>query len=322
MIDRRTLLGWIALGCSFAADGEAQPKAARIGILSPPEPFTAAGVFQRGLQELGYGDASGTRIEYRSSEGSEDRWPALAAELVRLKVDVIIAITPPAIRAAQAATTTIPIVMLLSGDPVRSGLVRSLARPGGNTTGPATLTVDLAPKQLQIFKEAVPSLREVAILVNPIYPRVRQVLAQMEAAGPKLGLRVRILEVREPPEVDRALAELGRARPDGLFVMASPLTSASMDKIVEFVTAHRLPGIDPRRQFPERGGLMSYGIDYAEHVRIGLRYVDRILRGAKPGDLPVEQPTKFELVINLRTARTLGVAIPQALLLRVDQVIQ
>ena len=233
-----------------------------------------------------------------------------------MKVDVILAVTPPAIRAAQGATAAIPIVMALSGDPVRSGLVQSLARPGGNTTGVATLTSDLMPKRLAMFKETVPNLKQVAVLVNPVYPGVREGLSQMEVGGRALGVRIRSFEVRTPIELDAAFAAIGRARPDGLFVEPSPLTSAYMTRIVELAAQYRLPAIDARRRFPERGGLISYGIDYAEHVRASLRYADKILKGAKPADLPVEQPSKFELLINLKTAKALGVTIRPSLLLR------
>jgi putative ABC transport system substrate-binding protein len=313
----------IAIFAAFsAADAQQAKKARLIGILSPPEPLTSIDFFRRELQNLGYTEDNGTRIEYRSSEGYDDRFAILAADLVALKVDILIAVTPPAIRAAQLATTSIPIVMVLSGDPVANGLIKSLARPGGNTTGAATLTYDLSPKRLEIFKECVPNLKEIAVLVNPSYPGTREALTQMQVAGRRWGLTVRSFEVREAAEVDRALTEISRSRADGLFVEPSPLTSTYMTQIIAFATTNRLPAIDARKEFPERGGLMSYGIDYADHVRAGLRYVDKILRGAKPADLPVEQPTKFELVINLKTAKLLGLTVPQSLLLRADKVIE
>lgn len=301
--------------------GEAQQgkKAPRIGILSPPEPLTAIDVFQRGLR---YTEGDGVGLEYRSSGGRDDRFPALAADLVALKVDVIIAVTPPAIRAAQGATTTIPIVMVVSGDPVRSGLVKSLARPGGNTTGPATLTGGLTAKRLELFKEAVPNLTELAFLVNPVYPGVGEALTQTEVAGRTLGVRIRAFEVRDAAELDSAFAAILRVRPDGLLVMPDPVTSTHMARIVEFAAKNRLPAMDGRRQFPERGGLIAYGIDYAEHVRGSIRYIDKILKGATPADLPVEQPTKFDLSINLRTAKAFGLTIPPSVLLRADHVIQ
>jgi putative ABC transport system substrate-binding protein len=325
-MDRRAFIGAVTGGLVAAPltakAQQAARTAARIGILSPPEPLTALEVFQRGLRDRGYTDGNGIRFEYRSSGGHDDRFPALAADLAALKVDVIIAVTPTAIRAAQRVTTTIPIVMVLSGDPVRSGLVKSLARPGGNTTGPATLTGDLTAKRLALFKEAVPTLREIALLVNPVYPDVREVLTQAEVAGRALGVRVRSFEIREPAELDIALTAILRARPDGLLVSPDPITSSRMARIVEFAAKNRLPAMDGRRQFPESGGLIAYGIDYAEHVRASIGYVDKILKGAKPADLPVEQPTKFDLVINLKTAKALGLTIPPSLLGRADEVIE
>ena len=325
MTTRRAFLATLAGGlvaAPIAAQAQQANKAPRIGILSPPEPLTAIDVFQRGLGDLGYTEGGGTRIEYRSSGGRDDRLPALAADLVAAKVDVIIAVTHPAIRAAQGATTTIPIVMVLSGDPVRNGLVKSLARPGGNTTGVATLTSDLAPKRLEMFKEAVPNLREIAVLANPVSPAVREAQTQMEVAGRTLGVRVRSFEVREPADFDTAFAAILRSRSDGLFVQPSPLTSTHMARIIKFAATNRLPTMDARRELPEGGGLIAYGIDYADHVRAGILYVDKILKGAKPADLPVEQPTKFQLVINLKTAKALGLTIPPSLLLRADEVIQ
>jgi len=325
VIDRRAFLagtGATLLLAPLAAEAQQSKKVPRIGILSPPEPLTAIDVFQRGLRDLGYAEGDGIRLEYRPSGGRDDRFPALAADLVALKVDVIIAVTPPAIRAAQRATTTIPIVMVLSGDPVRSGLVKSLARPGGNTTGPATLTGDLTAKRLELFKEAVPNLREIVLLGNPTYPGFREAMTQTEAAGHTLRMKVRSLEVREPADIDTAFAAILRARPDGLLVMPDPVTSVHMARIVEFAMKNRLPAMDGRKQFPESGGLIAYGIDYAEHVRAGIRYVDKILKGARPADLPVEQPTRFELVINLKTAKALGLTIPQSLLRRADEIIQ
>jgi putative ABC transport system substrate-binding protein len=311
------------LAALLAAEaGPAAKAALRIGILSPPEPLTALEVFQRGFRDLGYTEGEGLRFEYRSSEGRDERFPPLAADPVALQVDVIIAVTPPAIRAAQRATTTIPIVMVLNGDPVRSGLVQSLARPGTNTTGPATLTPDLAAKRLELFKEAVPHLRDIAFFVNPVYPAMRESVTQTEVAGRTLGVSVHAFEVREPADLESAFAAILHAQPDGLLVMPDPITSSAMARLVEFAATNRLPAMDGRKQFPERGGLPSYGIDYAEHVRSGIRYVDKILKGAQPADLPVEQPTKFELVINLKTAKELGLTIPPRLLFQADQVIQ
>jgi putative ABC transport system substrate-binding protein len=323
-MDRRAFISGITLGL-LAVPVAAQAQSAKvplIGILSPPEPFTALDTFRSGLRDLGYTDPGGIRLEYRSSEGHDERFPALAADLVGLKVDVIIAATVPAIRAAQRATTIIPIVMVLNSDPVRLGLVKILARPGGNTTGPAALTFNLAPKRLELFKEAIPNLRQIAVLVNPANPAVREGLTQTEVAGRTLGVIVRSFEVGEPADFDMAFAAILRARPDGLLVVSDPLMSAHMARVVEFAARNRLPAMGADGRYPKSGGFIAYGIDYAEHIRAGIRYVDKILKGAKPGDLPVEQPTKFELVINLKTAKALGLTIPPSLLQRADQVIE
>jgi len=310
------------LAAPFAAEAQQERAGKRVGMLSPPEPFTALDTIRSGLRELGWTETGAIRLEYRSSEGYDERFPALAADLVGLKVDVIIAATVPAIRAAQRATTTIPIVMVLSSDPVRLGLVKSLARPGGNTTGPAALTFDLAPKRLELFKETIPKLRQIAVLSNPANPAVREGLTQTEVAGRTLGVGVRSFEVREPAHLDTAFAAIVRARPDGLLVVPDPLISTHTPRIVEFAEKNRLPSMWGVSHSVRAGGLIAFGIDYAEHVRASLRYVDRILKGAKPADLPVEQPTKFELVINLKTAKALGLTIPSSLLLRADQVIE
>jgi putative ABC transport system substrate-binding protein len=323
-MDRRAFILATAgglLAAPLAAEAQS-PKVPLIGILSPPEPFTALDTFRSGLRDLGYTDPGGIRLEYRSSEGNDERFPVLAADLVGLKVDVIIAATVPAIRAAQRATTTIPIVMVLNSDPVRLGLVKSLARPGGNTTGPAALTFDLAPKRLELFKEAIPNLRRIAVLVNPANPAVREGLTQTEVGGRTRGVEVRSFEVREPADLDMAFAAIRRARLDGLLVVPDPLMSTHTVRIVEFAAKNRLPSMWGVTHSVVAGGLIAYGLDYAEHIRAGIRYVDKILKGAKPADLPIEQPTKFELVINLTTAKALGLTIPQSLLLRADQVIE
>jgi len=321
-VDRRQLIIGVAsamFAAPLAAEAQLGSKVPRIGILTPPEPFNAVEVFQRGLRDLGYTDI---RFEYRSSAGHDDRFSALARELVELRVDIIVAATVPAIRADQRATTNIPVVMVLSSDPVRLGLVKSLARPGGNTTGPASLTFDLAPKRLELFKEAIPKLRQIAVLVNPENPAVHEGLTQTETAGRTLGVRVHSFEVRQPAELDTAFAAILRLRPDGLPVVTDPLTSTHTARIAEFAAKNRLPSMWGPSQSVHAGGLIAYGIDYTEHVRAGLRYVDKILKGVNPADLQVELPTKFELVINMKTAKTLGLTIPQSVLLRADQSIQ
>ena len=322
-MDRRAFLSGIAsaLAGPLAAEAQHTGRVLRIGILSPAEPVTSVEAFQLALRDLGYNEAD-LRLEYRSSAGHDDRFLALATELVTLKVDIIVAATVLAIRAAQQATTTIPIIMVLSSDPVRLGLVKSLARPGGNTTGVASLTFDLSAKRLGLFKEAVPTLRQVAVLLNPTNPAVREGLSQTEVAARTLGLRVRTLEVRGPSEFETAFGTIRREQSDGLIVVVDPLVSTNRARIVELAAKNRVPAMYALRQFVEIGGFISYGIDYVDHLRSALRYIDKIVKGGKPADLPVEQPTKFELVVNLKTAKALGLTIPQSVLLRADQVIE
>jgi putative ABC transport system substrate-binding protein len=300
-----------------------------IGVLTPapldvltPTSLPGEDPLPAGLRDLGYIDGSNIRLEYRSSSGHDEQFPTLASELVRLKASVIVAATAPAIRAAQHATTTIPIVMVLSSDPVRLGLVKSLARPGGNTTGLASLTFDLSRKRLELLKEAVPKLNHVGVLLNPTNPAVREALSETNIAAQALGVRIEAFEVPEPTALDGAFDAILRARPEALIVVPDPLVAVFAAPIQAFVAKNRLPVMYGVRASVNDGGLMSYGIDFGEHVRSAARYIDKILKGAKPADLPVEQPTKFELVINLKTAKALGLTVPQSILIRADELIQ
>ena len=312
------------LVAALAAGAQQTRKVYRIGILSPSPTPAGPGVtfdiLRLGLRDLGYVEGENVRFEYRMSGGHDDRFPELASELVVLKVDVIIAATVPAIRATQEATTTIPVVMILSSDPVRMGLVKSLARPGGNTTGLASLTFDLSGKRVEALKEAVPRLSRVAILFNPTNPAVREGESQTNVAAQKLGLKTRSFEVRAQSDLETAFTAIMRERPDGLIVVPDPFLGTQAARVEEFAAKNRLPAIFGGRT--GGSGLMSYGIDFGEHVRSAAPYVDKILRGANPADLPVEQPTKFEFVINLKTAKAIGLTIPQSLLVRADQIIE
>ena len=248
--------------------------------------------------------------------------PALAAELVRLKVDVIVAVSSPSVLAAKQATQTIPIVMPLSSDPVGDGLVASLARPGGNITGLSMMSPEAGAKRLQLLREVFPKLfRPVAVLWNPDYAGMAARFRQTQGAAPAVGLGVRSVEVRDSRELERALESMDRERPDALVLLADPLTMSQRLRIVEFAAEERLPAVYETSQFVDAGGLMSYGPNTDELVRRSATYVDKILKGAKPGDLPIEQPVKFELVINLKTAKALEMAIPQSVLLQADRVI-
>ncbi|HVN35075.1 MAG TPA: ABC transporter substrate-binding protein [Casimicrobiaceae bacterium] len=304
-----------------------QPKVARIGYLQPvtPENDTSRFLedFRKGLRELGYVEGRNFRLEARWGEGKLERMPALAAELVRSKVDVIVAVSSPSVLAAKQATKTIPIVMPLSSDPVGDGLVASLARPGGNITGLSLMTPDSGPKRLQLLKDIFPKLAHpVAVLWNPDYVGMRARFRETEGEAPAVGLVVQSVEIRDSGELERALATLDRERPDALLLLADPLTVSQRLRIVEFATEQRLPAIYEQSTFVEAGGLMSYGPDVDELVRRAAIYVDKILKGAKPADLPIQQPERFELVLNLKCAKALGITFPQTLLVRADRIIE
>ncbi len=296
-------------------------KSPRIGVLSssPADPFVKA--FQQGLRELGYVEGRNITVEYRWTEGRFDRLPGLAAELVRLKVDIIVASSQAAV-AARQATSTIPIVMPIITDPVRLGLVASLAKPGGNATGFATQNDELPGKWIELVRETLPKASRVAALFQPTYDGGIQLKAA-ESAARSLGVRLQPLNVESSDDLGPALTEIQRSRPDALIVTSSALFYAARTRLVEFAAKHRLPAIYHQSEFVvSSGGLMSYGPDFRDLNRRAAIYVDKILKGAKPGDLPVEQPTKFELVVNRRAAKALGLTIPQSLLLRADRIVE
>ncbi len=307
-----------------------QPKKVpRIGYLSAFEPATESTrseAIRLALRELGYIEGQNIAIEYRYAEGRSDRYPQLAAELVRLKVDIILVTGGDrAILATKNATKTIPIVMMGSAsDPVEAGLIESLARPGGNVTGLTNLTRELGGKRLELLKEAVPKLARVAVLYDPASrPAVRDVKEVLPVAARALGLTVRSWEVRDADGFERVFAELSKWRPNGLYVPpGGPLMFANEKRTAGFALKSRLPAMYSNRDAVDAGGLMSYGADQAESYRRVAYYVDRILKGAKPADLPVEQPMKFELVFNLKTAKQIGITIPQSVLYRADKVIR
>jgi putative ABC transport system substrate-binding protein len=312
----------LAMTAPIVTEVQAGEKVARIGFLrpgSPPDPFVET--FRHALQELGYVEGGNLIIEYRWAEGRDERLPDLAAELVRLKVDVIVTAGSPAVTAARQATATIPIVMPASGDPVRVGLVASLARPGGNITGLAALDEELPGKWMELLKETLPKVSRVALLWDPAYGQSQ--VATSEVAARSLGIRVQVLRVRRPEDLEVAFAEARKNRAEALIVLSSALFYASRTQLVALAAKQRLPTIYHQKEFVVgSGGLMSYGPDFHDLFRRAAGYVDKILKGAKPGDLPIEQPTKFELAINLRAARALGLTIPEPLLLRADQVVQ
>jgi len=309
------------------AAAQAPEKVPRVGYLiagsrSDPQRQRLAEAFRQGLRELGYVEGQNVAIESRWAEGKDDRFPALAADLVRSKVDVIVTQSGAATQAAQQATRTIPIVMALSNDAVGSGLVASLARPGGNVTGLTVMVPDLAGKQLQLLKEVVPEVSRVALLTNPANPASAPFLREAEAAARALGVRLQTLEARDPQEIDSAFAAMTRERAGALVVLTDSIFTNQRRQIAELAAERRLPAVYGNTEHAEAGGLVAYGANFLDLERRAATYVDKILKGAKPADLPVEQSTKFDLVINLKTAKTLGLTIPASLLSRADEVIQ
>jgi putative tryptophan/tyrosine transport system substrate-binding protein len=327
-MNRRTFLCGLTLGTLSAPLGvEAQQvrKTSRIGVLALgiPTMYTARyEAFRQGLRELGYVEGQTIAIEYRYAEGKFERLPDLAAELVRLNVDIILASSAPETRAAKRATTSIPIVFGLHGDPVGTGDVASLGKPGGNITGMATMAPDLSGKRLELLKEAFPRIARVAMLWNTTNPAKAGDWRETQGAAQALGLTLQSREVRGPEDFPSAFAAMTTQRPDAFLTLDDPVLLNSRSSIVAFAAKQRLPVIYPQRDYTDAGGLMSYGPSVSDMFRHAASYVGRILKGAKPADLPVEQPTKFELVINLKTAKALGLTIPPSVLGRADQIIE
>jgi putative tryptophan/tyrosine transport system substrate-binding protein len=330
-MDRRTFLagtGAVLLAAPLAAEAQQAAKVARIGYLvtslaARPHLREA---FRQGLRDLGYVEGRNVVIEYRDAEGKSERLPALAAELVALKVDVIVTGggTPTAL-AAKQATRTLPIVFAFAADPVTSGLVTSLARPGGNVTGLSLLSTELVGKCLELLTQAVPGVSRVAVLWSPgaLGERTeKDMLKGADVAGRALGVRLQFVEARGPADFDRAFSDMTKARTGALTVLPSAMFFNERSRLVDLAAKNRLLAVYPGREFVDAGGLMAYGPNAADLFRRAATYVDKILKGAKPADLPVEQPTKFELVINLKTAKALGLTIPQSVLGRADEVIE
>ena len=313
------------LSVRFFSEAQQPKKVPRIGYLSygsveSEKSWLAA--FQQGLQELGYLEGQNIVIEQRHAAGRSERLPELLAELVRLKVDVLVVAGDPAIHAAKKATSTIPIVMVTSPDPVGTGLVASLAHPGGNVTGLSDFHAGVVTKRLELLKDVVPSASRVAVLLNPVNPTHPLQLKDLQAVAPPLRVTLLSLEVKGPDDIDRAFATIGRERPGALLVLGDRLFATHQRRIVELAVKSRLPAIYTQRGWVDAGGLMSYGTNFDDQYRRAATYVDKILKGTKPADLPVEQPTKFELVINLKTAKNLGLTIPPEVLMRADKVIK
>lgn len=318
----------IAAGALLAAPASSlgQQRLPRIAFLHPASPQLGEPrllALKEGLSALGYVDGKTMHLVVRWGEGRLERLPALAEELVQLKVDLIVAATSPSVRAAGRATRTIPIVMPTSSDPVAEGLVTSLSRPGGNITGLSVMSPELGGKRLQLLKEVFPKVsRPVAVLWNPAYVGMRARLEQTQRAAPAVGLSVRSIQVQSTGDLDEAFEAIARERPDALVLLVDPFTLSQRARIAAFAAEKKLPAIYESEEFVDVGGLMSYGPNISYQFRRAAVYVDKILKGAKPGELPVEQPTKFDLVINVRAAKALGITIPPAVLLRADRLVE
>jgi len=329
MSNRRKLM--IALGASALAGpvafAQQQGKVWRVGFLASRHvDFLDSdyyyGPFRQGMRELGYVEGKNVIIDWRSAEGKFERLPGLATELVNLKVDVIVTAGTPATSAAQKTTTTIPIVFGSVADPVGNGFIKSLARPAGNTTGLSYMAGDVSPKQLEMLLNMVPKLARVALLVNPSNPANIKSVEIVQAAGQKLGIKILRADARTPQEIDNAFSWMREQNAGALMMWTEPFFLQQKTQIAELAAKHRLPAIGGDRIYSEAGVLMSYGPNIADQYRRAATYVDKIFKGAKPADLPVEQPTKFELVINRKTVTALGLTIPQRLLLSADKVIE
>jgi len=328
MITRRRLLITLALGTlplARPSRAQAPRKVWRIGMLETTSLAMNAlnyDALRKGLRELGYVEGQNLLIEYRSADGRPERFVELANEVVRMKVDVIVTRGTPATQAAKNATGMIPIVSTAMADPVRTGLVKSLARPGGNVTGLEPFARELNPKRVELLRETLPGIARIGVLANMSNAVVPAAWKEIETTAPSLGVEAQLLDVRKPEDLGPAFDAATRQRAGALVVVIDGLTQGNRKTIVEFAAKHRLPTIYAGKEFVDAGGLMSYGVSYPQLYYRASSYVDKIFKGAKPGDLPVEQPTKFEFIINLKAAKALGVRIPPSVRLRADEVIE
>ena len=316
----------IVMAVAYQANAQERGKIPHIGILLPSAPNTAADAnleaFRQGLHDLGYVEGRNIILEYRWAENREDQYPALVADLIRLKVDIILTSSTPAVLVAKQATKTIPIVFPVSSDPVTVGIVDSFARPGGNATGLSSMASDLWPKRMELLKEAFPKVSRLAMIWNSSNPGMKLRAKETVASAGPLGVTVQDGGVRDLDGLESMFATLSKGRPDALLTMVDPFTRFHLKRILEFAAKNRLPAMYEDRSFVQAGGLISYGPSNAELYRRSATYVDKILKGANPADLPVEQPTRFELFINLKTAKELGVTIPQSVLYQADKIIK
>jgi putative tryptophan/tyrosine transport system substrate-binding protein len=319
------LVAMMLLAVGVTAQAQQPKKVPRIGFLIGSSPAAIAArieAFRQGLRDLGYVEGKNIVIEWRYAEGKLDRLPALAAELVRLKIDIIGTGSPATTRAAKEATVTIPIVMAQDTDPVANGFVASLARPGGNITGLSTLAPELSGKQLELLKETVPRLSRMAVLGNSTLPGNAQALKEMELAAGAFKVQLQYVDVLDLKDIETAFRAVSKGRADAVLVLGNPIFLSQRIQITDLAVKSRLPAIYERPEYVDDGGLMTYGVNINELYRRAATYVDKILKGAKPADLPVEQPKKFELIINLKAAKQIGLTIPPSMLARADKVIK
>jgi putative ABC transport system substrate-binding protein len=320
-----SVLAFGLLAAPFAAESQQAKKIPRIGFLASFSSEQLAGRlpgFQQGLREHGYVEGKNIIIEYRYGAGRNERLPELAAELVRLDVDILFVQGTPAAHAAKKATRTIPIVIGNASDPVGTGLIASLARPGGNITGLSDFNFEVVTKRLELLREVVPSASRIAVLWNPTNPTNPLQMKQIQAVAPGAGVTVISIEAKKAEDIDHAFGLIGKKRADALLVFGDPMLGTHQNRIIELAAKNRLPAIYADIQATDAGGLMSYAVNFGDLYRRAVTYVDKILKGAKPADLPVEQPTKFELVVNVKTAKQIGLTIPASVLYRADKVIQ
>jgi putative ABC transport system substrate-binding protein len=320
-----TLLGGAAAAWPLVAHAQQAAKIPRIGLLSPFFPANTAiwhKAFLRGLRDLGWVDGKNIAIEYRYAEGRNDHLPGLIADLARLKVDIIVTTVTSDTLAAKNAANAIPIVMVAAGDPVATGIVASLARPGGNITGLSQMATDLTGKRLELLKEIAPNISSMAVLLNPDNPISRLSGNEIDLPARKMKVEVHLLEVRSIGDLNKAFQQAAKARMDALAIMPDPVFVTNLKRIADFAIQNRLPSMFHLREFADVGGLMSYGVDRTDLFRRAAIFVDKLLKGASPANLPIEQPTKFELAINLKTANALGLTVPPSLLAIADKVIE
>ena len=322
---RREFITLIGGAAAWPLTAHSQEKIPRIGFMGNSTAALEAnlvGAFREGLRELGYEEGRNIVIEYRWADGQYERFPALVAELIAAKVDVIVTAGTPAALAVKKTTTTVPLVMVAVGDPVGTGLVPSLARPDGNLTGLSSVAPDLEGKRLELLREIVPSVSHIAVFLNSVNPFHVASMRQALAAGKTLGIKVQQYDIRKSEDLDGAFAALRKERPDALLILADRVFLHNRQRMMDFTQEQRLPNVNAYKELVEAGGLISYGPSYEDMHKRAAIYVNKILKGAKPGNLPIEQPTKFTLVVNLKAAKALGISMPPTVLSRADEVIE